>query len=195
MIKTHCEKCGNVEKYTTKEKIMIGVRNFLVALGIVIVLLSIVVGPKTVIESLSTSMMIAYSTNPNEHNTLREIVVNNTDCLPNDTFCYAHGVFMHINHLEYVPASIISPVQNPLYTYKHGGDCKNTALLYSTMLRSVGINARMVCSIDYEHCVTKVPYNRDKYFIVDLTYNEEGFWVMDGNTKFWDYRTTRSFII
>ena len=197
-VKNHCKKCGHAEELTKKEKILLVFKKmfygFLLALGIILFILMIIVGPIRTIESLSTTMMIGFAVSPSEHEELRDITVKVVgNCPYTDTFCYAHTLFLHLNHLEYIPASLISPLQTPLYTYEKGGDCKNSALLYTTMLRTIGVNAQVVCSITENHCVTKVPYNREKYFIVDLTYNENGFWVMDHHTDFWGYRQTRSF--
>ena len=197
-VKNHCKKCGHAEELTRKDKIMFLVKKvlygFLLALGIVLLFLMIIVGPIKTLESLSTTMMIGFATSPDEREEIRDITIKAVGSCPyTDTFCYAYGLFSHLNHLEYVPASLLSPIQTPLYTYEKSGDCKNTAILYTTMLRSIGVNAQVVCSIKYNHCVSRVPYNKDYYYIVDLTYGKDGFWIMNSDDDFWSYRYKQNF--
>ena len=199
-VKYCCEKCNHVEGYTNKEKMIIITKKvlfgFILALGIVVLMLMLIIGPIRTLESLSTGMMIGFTTNKQSQEELRDITISIVGSCPyTDTFCYSWSVFNHLSHLKYTPASLLSPLQDPLYTYEKSGDCKNTSLLYTTMLRSVGVNAQIVCSITENHCVTKVPYNKEQYFIVDLTMNERGFFTMNYDENFWDYQYKESFLL
>jgi aspartate/methionine/tyrosine aminotransferase len=61
-----------------------------------------------------------------------------------------------------------------------GGDCKNSALLFTSMMKALRYDARVDCNVEHKHCVTYIPYQsfseeRDQYAIADFLQNEANY--------------------
>lgn len=103
--------------------------------------------------------------------------------------CYARELFTGLRNIKYLPTSKYVVLYDPIYVLDHGGDCRNTAALYTSLMHSIGFESTVVCDLDYNHCVSKVPlmtYGQteySKYLIADLSYTSlkvynksENFW-------------------
>lgn len=134
---------------------------------------------------------------------LRNITTDYTAyCWGDNSTCYAIELFKRVAPIRYLPASYYEPLDNPIWVWQHGGDCKNTANMYTAMLNSVGIQAKMSCNLEYRHCMTVVNeiyrgWDQGSYLVVDLTvpaiwrlYDYQDpwlYWLMDQNQSIFTY--------
>lgn len=114
----------------------------------------------------------------------RGLAVNMTRGCGDDSLCSATRIFDELKFLPYVSDGVGKlGLYSPDSVLVNGGDCKASSLLYSRLARSVGVDASVVCSFRYRHCVTRVVTERG-VFAVDLT-SPAVFATSEGD--FWGY--------
>jgi len=192
-----CTKCRYVKRMTKKDlrkKLLIKViRELFVVLGVAMLLLVIVAGPVSVVETATNRILTKNARVDTEE--LRRAAINATEkCIDErstNSYCYGYHIYKHLSNLRYVPASYFKPISSPSDVYDYGGDCKNMAFLFVSMMKSVGFEAVMECDWEEEHCIALVPryvdYEREPgYAVVDLTI--PGFYSMDTGSDPWTYK-------
>lgn len=203
IVKYRCDECEHVACYTKTElrknlffKLL---RDFLTLAGAVFLLLILILGPMNVAGQFTGAFLTKQANLDTD--LLRQVAINaSAPCLENNpmsSYCYGYWIAKELSTIPYVPASLYRPLNSLEDTYLYGSDCKNTAILYAAMMRSVGFDAQVVCDYTEEHCVTLFPlieYSEPEYTyaIVDLTvpmlfkmrpdqdpweYYDEGVWV------------------
>jgi transglutaminase-like putative cysteine protease len=193
-VKYRCEKCGYSKKLSIKNYIFYFIVSFLATTGgfTVIYFSYIYLSPDESMIGLMSDVISKDFTRFAAENDdeIREVALNLTaECDGGYSLCYAQQIYYNLITLRYVPVSKYKIIYNPIYTLDSGGDCKNTAILVTSLMHSLGFEADVVCNT--EHCVTKVPlkntwdkeYNR--YVIVDLAYSE--FEIFNSTQDFWEY--------
>ncbi len=174
IVKNHCRNCGYSEQYTKKElriRYITGfIRELFFVLGIIFIALIIFVGPSTMLDTLSSSIMVKYAVNDMGKDELRNLAIDwtNASC-SDDSMCYAEKIYEHTKNIPYIPANKFNPIESNVLKNFNGTDCKGMSILYTSLMKSVGQNAQVICSIKYEHCVSKVIIDKNKYLIIDLT--------------------------
>ena len=192
IVKYKCKQCGYSEEFTNRQIWMRFIGRFflttIMALGIVLALYIVLVGPITAVGSITTSLMMKYSDADDVHDELRDMGTTWTrNCEPFDQRCFTLHIFANLKHIPYTQASLISPLQTPLETYRLGGDCKNTAILFTSIMTASGAKSVVVCSAAESHCVSAVPEEEyGKFYVVDLT--TPRVYEMELEWDVWDYR-------
>ena len=176
-IKAICPHCGMPIEFTRWEKIWNliygSIGPTLMALGLLFLFYGYMVGPNQIIEGL---VEFKYKLeNIHQDDELRLIALEITkNCSTDRSECFIKSVFNNVSNIRYVPTSIYNAEYEPIYVYKHGGDCKNTAEMVTALLGSVGIEGNVRCSIDESHCVSEFYETRSGRhmggkFVIDLT--------------------------
>ena len=168
-----CPKCKHIEVKSRKTLILEVVRSFFLismgCMGALFILLVIALGPSfiysTMLEVKAVSDARAYN------DEIRAIVLNHTTYSGEDNFEWALDIASHLGQIRYVPVSKYVYLQDAMYTYEHGGDCKSDAILLRALLEVTGIPNKIDCDIINEkHCTNKIYHNsKDQYMIIDLT--------------------------
>lgn len=195
-VKWQCSNCGEVETYSTIEKIYYPIAkiilSLLVALGIVTFALILYYGPSEMISNLGVSTYLTINAKINTIE-LRHQAINATKLCREDyttsSYCHAIMLYRHLNNLSYIPASLYDPILPISDTYKiGGGDCKAVSMLYVGMIKSLGFKAQVQC--DNDHCIAIVQ-NKDygiyykEYLVADLTI--PGLYEVDSYNEVWNY--------
>ncbi len=195
-VKEICPKCGTAIEYTKKEKLIKSIVNsltsILMVMGILfIIYLSLVGIGKPLNDMTNAQFRIMSRDKADEMRLIALDILEDEDCGANSV-CYASRIYANVSKIKYVPSSLFEAngMYDPLYVYENGGDCKNTANMYVTMLNSVGIKADVDCSFEEKHCVSVVPFliNDDymnKRFVVDLTIPMVVF--LEDGEEVWEY--------
>lgn len=173
IVKSVCKFCQEAEVYTWYElffrRLFLMVVSVLSVVGVLFTIYFFAVGPVQVTEEI-TSNIITFSFNGNKD--LRPLAINLSEgCTrgPYDVKCVAKTVFNNLSDIPYVLNGENDFLYEPLYVYENGGDCKNTAKLYSNLLSSIGYKSKVICNTEKEHCVSKTKIDDERYYIVDLT--------------------------
>lgn len=195
-IKYRCKECGNIETYTRKEELVkssLGIiGSLLIFMGIIMTGIMIVMGPIVIVETMTNAYL--YKTADLNSEELRRIAINATEpcvaTLSTSSICNGFHIYKHLDDTRYVPANLYQLINTPEDTYHYGSDCKNMAVLYSAMMKSMGFKATIECDAARGHCINIVPYYSDYqrvegYAVVDLTI--PGFYMMESFTDPWDY--------
>lgn len=185
-VKHICEKCKHIEHYSIFGFIVHIIISVLAGFGIVMIAMLVYAGP-----SFFSTMLINVETfrYAELHATeLRQIGLNLTTVDGKDAFIVADQVAENIGRVRYVIPSPFNQLQDPLYTKDNGGDCKNTAMLFSSIMLNLGYDARVDCDVSHRHCVTRIK-SGEYYMIVDLAadfsyvfHNKDSFWGGDKPT-------------
>jgi len=170
----YCDKAIKYKKYEYFLQICLNIITpILMAFGIVFLIYYYIVGPTIIMDNLIGGFYKIE--NKKVDSELRLIAMNITkDCSTDMSECFVEEMYKNISHIRYVPTSIYKQKYDPLYVYKYGGDCKNTANMFVALLESVGINGKIRCSIKESHCISEF-INKDGNkqlegkFVVDLT--------------------------
>lgn len=192
-VKYVCSNCEHAERFTKQERVVNWFKGFFVSLilllGFVLLFFMVVAKPIPVLTNLATSFMVDSTVDADTHDLLR---YNATRFIASchrfaDFDCYARQVYLAVNDTPYVQASLLSPMQSPVETLKRGGDCKNTAIMYVSLLQSIGTPARVSCDFTRMHCVSVVPLssNDSIYYVVDLTF--PALFQMNDSQEVWSY--------
>lgn len=204
-VKYVCSHCNRVEYYTTFERICTFFILFFLAttsgIGVCAIVYVFHVGPDMIIQDLADTTFNNYV---REHDMqLREYAIAATiKCDGDNIICYAGELYENITPIRYVPTSKYQNLYEPEYVLEHGGDCKNTAMLYVAMLHSLGFRQAFVSSnMSENHAIAVIPIDRKQYaregkygsydkFVVDLTI--PGMYFLTYNQSIWSYRDTIS---
>ena len=186
-VKHVCKYCNRAEEYTKIElafttlyQIMLGL---LCSIGTITVIYISIVGAGVTMEMMTNVMYAEQSSD--EFDELKLLTLDITKlCDGDNSACYTRELYNNVSGIRYVPSSATKPIQSPLFTYAHGGDCKNSAYMFTSMLKTVGIPSRIACSVDEGHCISVVKYG-DKNIIVDLTSPQAV--ILDKDEDCWDY--------
>lgn len=196
-IKYVCRRCNHVELCSKKDIFSFFINQILLIVGLIAVCVIAVFGfivhqnPLTagLSETISYSMTDVAKTYDME---LRDVALNLTpNCTGGYSECYIRSIYTGLEGLRYVPTSKYRILYHPLYVYNNGGDCRNTAILVVSLMRSLGFDAEVECNVNYGHCVAVVPLknswekNYDLYVVADLA-NKEYFMKAKGQ-DFWSY--------
>jgi len=190
IVKNTCKNCGYSETFTKKElaiKYFLGlVKEIFFVLGILFIVLIILIGPSIFLDNFGSAIMMKSMENNVGKNELRTLAINWTEGTCSDkTLCYAEKIFNHTKNIPYVPASKFELVSSNLSESFKGNDCKNTAILYTALMRSVGQDTQVICSVKYAHCVSKVNIDSTNYLIIDLTGPKA--YLMNNTQQPWTY--------
>jgi hypothetical protein len=192
-VKYICKHCGKAEEYTKKEMLTKTIVRLtlmvLCVLGLLFIIYFFIVGP----DSLLTTMLFLdfNPKNQAEYHQMRLLTMDITkECNGDSSLCYAKELYKNVSGIRYVPTLQTHKSYSPMEVYAFGGDCKNTANMYSAMLMSVGIKAKMYCNV--EHCVSVIPnywfsQRQPGYLVVDLT--GPSAWMMNDTDPIWDYES------
>jgi hypothetical protein len=169
-IKHQCEECGAVTKASWKDFFKYYFNSALVALGLIFIALLIIAGPISVLNMYVTGF-ITYGARMN-HEEVRDLAINltvNCERDPGNKDCLAWALFYSLkDDFRYVPDSLIKHQGFDVERVMNkGSDCKYAAALYTTLSRSIGVDARIEC--DTKHCVSVIPFNATHKTVVDLT--------------------------
>lgn len=170
-VKHYCENCGHAEKVTWQDNLVVIISSLAVALSILFILLLVTVGPVSLINMYVTGF-ITYNARINHPDEYREVAINLTricDGDPSNKDCLAWALFYSLkDDYRYVPDSLLKIQKFDLEkVMNEGSDCKYAAGLYTTLARSIGVDARIEC--DASHCVSVIPFNNTHKTVVDLT--------------------------
>ena len=198
IIKSHCEKCNDVQVYSTKEKIKLAfssiIKSTIVSFGLLFLFMLIMVGPKEIVNNIGVSLYLS-SESIVDTNELRWEAINATkpcgDGLNVDSRCHAILLFSHLKYTRYVPASHYDVLQEPSETYHCGGDCKHMSMMFVAMMKSLGFSAQVQCNYEEEHCIAVVPnyWNYESiggFMVIDLTI--PGIYEISDAHDIWDYQ-------
>lgn len=187
-IKYVCKKCTHVEFCSTKDKVKLFFFNFLLALGIVLLILVIILGPVRLADTLVTVRLQAATLNTNDLD-LRNIVFNYTEYDGYNSFGVAEELVMNLPRIKYSLSSknILFHDLSDTWSSKRG-DCKEVSILFTALMNSVGYDAFVDCSAKDKHCVVRVPEqsfteNEGRYAVVDLT--ADSFIIYDSSVNHW----------
>jgi hypothetical protein len=197
-VKYRCDNCGYGHSYTKKEELSLAIKQFFISILLVIgmftIIFFVVVGPIRTFDLVGGAVVSSFSSHGDYHE-LRRLAINYTEsCRDRDyntnSFCNGIQVYQHLNHLEYIPSSHYYPMNKLNETLQDGGDCKNLSVLYVEMMKSLGFDAEVVCSLKEQHCIAVLPYvinlkYQEQFAVVDLTIPE--FYVMQEEENAWDY--------
>lgn len=177
ILEYECEKCKHkkIRDYSFKDFFL----NYCYIGGIFFFIITLFVFVQFMfpvqISKMTSSLMTSYEGRSltyladRNSKTLRMIALAITEkCY--DYPCRAITIFDELNYRSsYVYSySKNGVIQDPLYTYKTGaGDCKNMAVLYSSLYNSVGGNSEVQCT--YNHCFNIVHFEDNSTMIADLT--------------------------
>jgi hypothetical protein len=114
-------------------------------------------------------------------------------CNGSASLCFGLEIFENLSTVRYVPNGLGDILYTPMYVYEHqAGDCKNTAQLFTLLMKSIGFkDSKVICSMEMNHCVSKfyITVNSERktedYIIVDLTIPE--IFYMYETEDPWDY--------
>lgn len=194
-MKEVCPKCKTAIQLTKKEAILHNIKNIsisiLCVMGMIFIVYLLLVGLESPANDIINYQYNKLSRNVDEE--LRLIAIDITkDCNGNNAECYAKAIYENVSQIRYIPSSQynLDGMYDPLYVYEYGADCKNTANMYVSLLKSVGIDAEVSCSAKAKHCISVVPHIaystfRGKSFVVDLTAPRVTV-IYDGEDE-WDY--------
>ena len=200
IVKNRCSKCGHYEILSWKDHISLVFTSVMTIIGVFAVLL-LLLGPRFAMNKMSLGVVdFAISTEftkfAEEHDDeLRSIALNLTsECQGDYPQCYAWSMYYSLRMLRYVPTSKYKLLYHPIYVYENGGDCRNLAAMFTSMMHSIGFDSEVVCSVEKNHCVSKVPLKRtsedtyNRFIIVDLTRVNisDGFRFYNKTEDFWD---------
>jgi hypothetical protein len=181
-IKYICKKCGHAEPETRWGIFVDLLLAFLVVNGIIFIAFFVFVGPTVMADGVLGSLGIFYARANSEQ--MRNAALNLTTYSGDNPFKWALDLAQNIGDMRYVPSNPYKMIQAPEDTSLYGGDCKNTAIMYTSMLTTLNVPAKVDCSVEYHHCVTRVD-DGEYYMVVDFA---NGFWAVYNQTNdFWDY--------
>jgi len=187
-IKSVCSKCNHIERYDTVPKIVwMIIKETAMVFGIFFIILLLLFGP-----AIFTSIFMQFNTLTfaRVHSTeLRNIALNLTSYSGDDSFMFADQIAENLGHVRYSLPSLFNQIQDPLVTYQQGGDCKNSAILFSGMMLNLGYKSQVWCNI--EHCVSKVDGGKrypGMYMVVDLA--SDASYVFNNTQNYWDDNVT-----
>jgi hypothetical protein len=182
-VKYVCANCKHVELYTPFEIVIHSFLSLFMTAGAIFCVVIILLGPGFVVKSIVDTQFLMYVNN--NHKEFRQIAINMTEYDGGDPFMFALDVAYNLPRVRYVPSSAYDLVHTPNEILEYGGDCKNSAMLYAGLLRSLGIEAEIYTSVAENHAVTKIPNPREgKYMIVDLT--ADTFFIYPAGADFWE---------
>lgn len=195
-VKSICEKCGFAKEYTKREKIKLfifkTIQNFVFYLGILFIIYISIVGITRPMNDISNFYFL--SSAKSVETDLRHLTINITrDCGGSNSFCHAKLLYENMSDFTYVLSSLndYDGMYNPLEIYQtKSGDCKNFAMTYIAMLRTIGIDGYTDCNAKKNHCIAVVPfiesgqYKRAKA-VIDLT--APIVVILDDFQDVWDY--------
>ena len=188
-VKYVCKYCNKAETYTKSQQIGLTVFHAIISMlclfGTVLVIYVALTGLSSTTDMIANARYAkqTYSDFDEIQKLSYDITI---DCDGDDPNCYIEKLYRNVSSIRYVPSSDIKPIQSPLFTYYNGGDCKNTAFMFTYMLKSLGIYSRLDCSLEKAHCVAVVPLkDYDYYFVADLTMPILS--EMNGSVDAWDY--------
>lgn len=99
------------------------------------------------------------------------------------TYCSAKSIYEHLRDSRYIATSKFKIVQDPLETYEQGGDCKSNSILVVGLLDNLGIESRVDCNVEKEHCIAIV-YSEElpniKY-VVDIAQKKFAYMTINEN--------------
>lgn len=194
-VKEICPKCKTAIEYSTKERVLKSIvsvlSSLLIAFGVIFLAYVSILGVEKPINDLVNADFYRMSSEQDDE--LRSIAIEVTEpCNGDSSYCYAREIYQHVDDIRYVPSSQYNSggMYDPIYVYENGGDCKNTANMYVSLLRSIGISAEVSCSVAHKHCISVVPYKiggnyHNKSIVVDLT-QPMAVMIYDGEDE-WDY--------
>lgn len=194
-VKYSCEMCGHSEKMKWHNFIIIFLKNILITIGLIFILyvgyLYYYGGMTSLGELRDNSISFGYTAFAVRHSKeLRDIALElSYPCDGGHSGCYAEAIHNNLVDLRYVPSERYRILYHPLYVLKNGGDCRNTASLYSSLMLSLGFDAWVDCDIDYQHCVSIVAINTNtnkEYTEIALSDISNSFFiVIDKDLDFW----------
>jgi len=190
-----CPKCGFEEERGTFNIIVMFLITILCVMGGFFFLELYVVGPLQVASNFAAAQ---YTTSAREYSVeLRTIALNHTTYDGSDSFEFAYDLMYNLPRIRYVPTNLFEGMDDPNYTFEWGGDCKHSAILFTSLMMSSGFQATVDCA--KKHCVSIIPHRNsqesfDEYMVVDLTSDsiaiyDEGVDNWDDNTNPTEYYT------
>jgi len=181
MIKYRCKDCGHCEKMRFRDFTAFFVLTILAALGMVHLLLpllsDVAVGTNLFEQRQSVIVSDSFTEFAKQHDDeLRSVALDLTSkCSGDYPYCYAASMYSALlEDVKYVPTSKHKILYEPLYVLNNGGDCKNTAVLFTSLMQSLGFDSQVSCNTSANHCLSKVPLKYsgskeyDTFLIVDL---------------------------
>jgi hypothetical protein len=185
-IKSVCSKCNHIERYDTLPKIIwMIVKEIAIVFGLMFILLLLLFGP-TIFASIF--MQFNTLTFASKHSVeLRAIALNLTSYSGDDPFMFADQIAENIGHVRYSLPSLFNQIQDPLVTYQQGGDCKNSAMMFSGLMLNLGFRSQVWCNVDKKHCVSKIDGGKrypGMYMVVDLA--ADASYVFNNSQNYWD---------
>ncbi len=176
-IKFVCWNCGEVHQKSKWDN-FIGVFNGIVFFIGLLALVFLFFAGDMILPMVSSAMMLNLADNRDSYFDGRSYGSQFNDLDGRDSYLTIVSLMDGMDHLPYVPASLISPMQGYRDTLQNGGDCKNLAVLFVNIMLDSGYVAFVDCDpFVAKHCVARIPYagNSEKfegtYAIVDLTWN------------------------
>ena len=172
-VESVCKGCERVERYSLFGYLGRLVNTVLGLLGLCVVVLMVLYSPLAVFSAFSELSFDKFAVDNSVG--LRGVALNYTSYDGDDPLLFSLDLLEHLPRVRYVrgASDLGVRLQLPLDTLRFGGDCKNSAVLFTGLLRSVGVRSRVDCSIGDLHCVSLVDLNRrsfsEHYAVVDLT--------------------------
>jgi len=172
-VKYHCEACGFARKPTRKEFFWAMFQRLLlttfVFLGVLFVVYVALSGISPVMQTFSGGLVGFGGLLVRDGFDYRMVASEMVGDCGDDSLCSATRIYDNLSALPYVPDGVNKfGLYSPAEVLSIGGDCKHTSLLYTNLVRSVGVDSVVVCSVKYRHCVSKLT-TQNGVFAVDLT--------------------------
>jgi len=181
-VKYRCNKCGYSEKIRIRDYILPSIIYIFAMVGLfatVFVFISVRTDDTTITSFLGefTIAQNVADMSREYDKPLREYALTVANVCEGDYVeCYAKFMYRNLSKIKYRPCSKNQLLYSPQDVLEYGGDCKNTAMLYSAMLRSVGFDSDVKCDVErFGHCISKVPLKDSgegsytHYILVDLS--------------------------
>lgn len=184
-----CENCGFAKVPSRKKYFFVLCFRLLVTLfavlGLFFLFLFLFIGPDSFTGLLSTGLIEREAEGfVFDYRGLALNLTGGYDC-GDWGMCYANALFHELKSVGYVPNGYGFGGLYPPLMVLDGGDCKNLSYLYVFLARSVGVDARIVCSVSQNHCVSLV-LSDDRRFVVDLTI--PNVFELESGMSVWDYQ-------
>jgi len=185
---SYCPGCKEWELESTRDYLSRVGGYILMFFGLIMVGVIFLQGPAGTMDMAVTSFL---TWDARSHaGEMRALVLNLTEYEGEDTFEFAKELMVSMDRVRYVPVSAYNMCESPEDCIEMGGDCKSISILFTAMMKSVGVDAIVDCNaFEAHHCVTKMwDTDYEEYMIVDLTGDTYAIYRQD--IDHWTNKTT-----
>ena len=139
-VKYVCKYCNKAEEYTKIQSLGVVVFQTIVGMlcvfGCIFIIYISLTGLSGVTDMIANGQYAKQSYA--DFDEIQSLSYDATlGCSSVDTKCYIDKLYNDVSGIRYVPSSDLKPIQSPLFTYNNGGDCKNTAFMFTYMLNTL----------------------------------------------------------